>query len=106
MIALHVVLALYALAVGPLSRSGLLKMRYSKFRTGDGISGRLGMFLLYFLPLVALVPASWSYLPRATLVQWVLFAAIGGHFLKRCLEVLVVHKYSGPIDVWTVGTVT
>ncbi len=40
-----------------------------------------------------------------TLVQSLLFWAIVGHFAKRCLEVLFVHKYSGPIDLPTVAQI-
>jgi hypothetical protein len=108
MIVLHGVLGAFALAIGPLAKSGLLKMRYSKFRTGEGISGRTGMFILYFVPLVVLFLSAFAcgLLPGATALQWVLLGVVGGHFVKRCLEVLFVHVYSGPIDLMTVTMVS
>ncbi len=101
MIALHAVFALNAVGVGPMMRSGILKLRYSKFRTETGISGRTGMFVLYFVPLVVQAAVAAPYLGSATLIQWLVFGAVTLHFVKRCLEVLFVHSYSGPIDVPT-----
>jgi hypothetical protein len=106
MIALHAVLAINAVGVGPMLRAGPLKLRYSKFRSQTGISGRTGMFILYFVPLVVQAAVSAPYLGSATLIQWLVFGAVSLHFVKRCLEVMFVHSYSGPIDVPTTVMIT
>jgi hypothetical protein len=107
-IGLHAVLGAYAVVIGPLSSAGLLKMNYSKFRTGEGISSRVGMFILYFVPIVVLGISAFAFgvLPGATTVQLLLLGAVAVHFTKRCLEVFFVHVYSGPIDRVTVAMVT
>lgn len=94
--------AVLCLSFGVLERKGLLQLNYSKFRKEHGISSRLGMFLLYFLPLLVYVFASWPYMIEGTFIQWILWSAVVIHFGKRCLEVLLIHKYSGPIDLLTV----
>lgn len=76
--------------------------RYSKFRTGRGISSRQGMFIIYSMPGVVSFFFASRYLSQASMLQWALFLAITLHFVKRCLEVLYVHQYSGPIDLFSV----
>jgi very-long-chain enoyl-CoA reductase len=93
---------LLALSFGYFERKGLLQLNYSKFRKERGISSRLGMFVLYATPMLVYILVSQEYMAHASLMQWILWAAIVLHFAKRCLEVLFVHKYSGPIDVLTV----
>lgn len=93
--------ALLALGVGPAEYFGASMMNYSKFRTGAGISGRAGMAFLYFLPFVAITFMAWSYLPTATLLQWLVYLTVAFHFIKRVLESLFVHKYAGKIDLFT-----
>lgn len=94
--------SLLALSFGFLERKGLLQLNYSKFRKDQGMSSRKGMFLLYFMPALVYIMVSRDYMTQASLVQWVLWGAVVLHFGKRCLEVLYLHKYSGPIDVLTV----
>jgi very-long-chain enoyl-CoA reductase len=107
-IAVHAVFVIYALAIGPLVDAELLHMRYSKFRTGGGISSRAGMFILYFVPIVVLLVTAFlrGILPQASWMQGLLLVAVALHFSKRCLEVLFLHAYSGPIDRLTVALVT
>ncbi|MBN8580296.1 MAG: DUF1295 domain-containing protein [Anaerolineae bacterium] len=93
--------ALLALGVGPAEYFGASMMNYSKFRKGTGIPGRAGMVILYFLPFVAITWVAWSYLPTATLMQWLVYIAVAFHFIKRVLESLFVHKYAGKIDLPT-----
>ncbi|WP_141732731.1 methyltransferase [Oligoflexus tunisiensis] len=94
--------ALLCLGFGFLEKYGIVRLNYSKFRKSTGISSRTGMFLLYFVPMMVYALFSGPQLMEASLIQWILFAAVVGHFGKRCLEVLFLHKYSGPIDVFTV----
>jgi len=95
------VLALLALGMGLGEYAGFSTLKYSKFRVEKGLDSRLGMFLLYFVPLLAALGLSFGYSATVTLVQAIVLVAICGHFAKRCLEVLFLHKYSGPIDLAT-----
>ncbi|RPH56748.1 MAG: hypothetical protein EHM81_12675 [Chloroflexi bacterium] len=80
---------------------GLTTLKYSKFRAEKGIDSRAGMFFLYFTPLAAALGLALPYIAHPGLIQAIVLAATCGHFAKRCLEVLFVHKYSGPMDVLT-----
>ncbi|MCG2785039.1 MAG: 3-oxo-5-alpha-steroid 4-dehydrogenase [Anaerolineae bacterium] len=90
-----------ALSMGPFDYFGPMPMRYSKFRGEKGIFSRAGMFFLYFIPLLAALGFSIPYLTHPSLPQTILLLALLGHFAKRCLEVLFLHKYSGPMDFLT-----
>ena len=94
---------------------------YSKFAGAGGkaqFSSKWGMFLFYFPSfllglyfLVTSIPAdlSWAnlstigtfaesaHLPSVRMTVVSLLMTL--HFLKRCLEVLFVHKYSGTMDI-------
>ena len=87
---------------------GILSLGYSKFakqEQGYSLPSRLGMFLIYFPP-VLLFPGvlvanevtwtSWHMLVTALMML---------HFGKRCFETLFVHKYSGVMNGWTVVTI-
>lgn len=101
----YLLLLIIGLAIGPAEYYGLSNMKYSKFRAENGISSRLGMFILYFVPLLVYLGGMWWYFPTITTTQWLFTGAYVGHFAKRCLESLFLHKYSGPIDVMTVGQI-
>jgi 3-oxo-5-alpha-steroid 4-dehydrogenase len=105
-IAFYGTLALLAAAAGPMEYWGPLQLRYSKFRTASGVPSRIGMLILYAVPLAALLLSALPYLARPTLVQAVVFGAVFLHFLKRCIESLFLHKYSGPMAATTVLMVT
>ncbi|MCS6994069.1 MAG: 3-oxo-5-alpha-steroid 4-dehydrogenase [Anaerolineales bacterium] len=100
-IALYSGLALLSLGMGLGEALGLKMMKYSKFRPSAGWNPRAGMFFLYFLPILAALAFALPYLPTASLAQVIVLTAVLGHFAKRCLEVLFLHKYSGPIDPFT-----
>lgn len=100
-IVLYSFLTLLVLGVAPLELKGQAMMAYSKFRASKGISARLGMFILYFSPVVALYFSAKDYLSNATLIQWIVLASVFTHFAKRVLETLFLHRYSGPIDLFT-----
>lgn len=79
----------------------LMPMRYSKFRTANGVDTRIAMFVLYFMPLLAALGSALPDFAHPSLVQVLVLAALGGHFIKRCLEVLFLHRYSGPMELFT-----
>lgn len=100
-LALYAALTLLSVGMGAGEALGSTLMKYSKFRPQKGWHPRAGMFTLYFLPIVATVIAALPYLPSASLVQVIVLTTLITHFGKRCLEVLFLHKYSGPIDPFT-----
>ncbi len=100
-IILYGFLALLVIGVLPLELNGQAMMAYSKFRAARGISGRLGMFILYFTPIVALYVSARDYISNANLIQWIVLASVFIHFAKRVLEALFLHSYSGPIGLFT-----
>jgi hypothetical protein len=76
-----------------------LNMGYSKFAHGSklpSVPSKVGMFILYF-PSACVAAYAIATLPhaperlQAVVVAWMLFL----HFLKRCLEVLFLHRFSG-----------
>lgn len=78
--------------------------KYSKFAAGmPGIPSRRGMLIIYALGLLvslfALIAATRAEdpRPRALLVATMLVL----HYLKRELEVMLVHRYSGNLDLGT-----
>ena len=101
-IILYGFLAMVAISVGPLEYFGQAMMAYSKFRPASGISTRTGMVILYATPLAALVISALPYLSNPTAIQFLVFASVFIHFAKRVLESLFLHKYSGPIGIFTI----
>src|SRR3546814_9440821 len=67
--------------IGVAEISGWFQLEYSKFRpTQGGMSSRLGMFILYFVPIPTYLWFAASYLDHATTTQWLLSVAMVGHF--------------------------
>lgn len=79
-ILLYLALTLLAVGMGAGEWAGSTLLKYSKFRPEKGIDARLGMFALYFLPILAALGFSLPYLAAPTLVQTIVLAAILGHF--------------------------
>lgn len=98
---LYGLFAALVVLVGPLEYFGMSMMAYSKFRPSNGIPSRFGMTFLYFAPLVALIISAESYLSNPTMIQLIVFGAVFIHFGKRMLESLLLHRYSGPMGVFT-----
>jgi steroid 5-alpha reductase family enzyme len=104
-IAFYGVFGVFAVLLGFLDYYEWWAMRYSKFNTKAGVPSRIGMFILYFLPVIISSALAWNYLPKASLTQWIIFAVVILHFVKRTLEVLFVHKYSGSMEPLTFGVI-
>lgn len=101
----YIAFGLFAVLLGPLDYFEWLPMRYSKFGTEKGVPSRLGMIILYGLPLIVATVAAQPYLSTATTVQWIVYGIVMLHFAKRTLEVLFVHKYSGKIQPLSLGII-
>ncbi len=104
-IAFYLVFGVFALCIGFADYYEWMPLRYSKFAVGKGVPSRLGMFFLYFAPIVAATICASPYLPAASLIQWVVYGAIMFHFAKRVLEALFLHKYSGHMQVFSMGVI-
>ncbi|MFN3490849.1 MAG: DUF1295 domain-containing protein [Anaerolineales bacterium] len=100
-IILYGALAFLVIGVAPLELNGKAMMAYSKFRAARGIPARAGMFILYFMPIVALYFSAKDYISNATVIQWIVVLSVFIHFAKRVLETLFLHRYSGPIGLFT-----
>jgi len=101
----YVAFGLFAVLLGPLDYFEWLPMRYSKFGTEKGVPSRLGMTILYGLPLIVATVAALPYLPSANTIQWIVYSIVMLHFAKRTFEVLFVHKYSGKIQPLTLSII-
>ncbi|XP_043702985.1 3-oxo-5-alpha-steroid 4-dehydrogenase 1-like [Telopea speciosissima] len=112
--------SLMSLAYGGYSEVKGKNMQYSKFWNVNNLqkkktligkeevtelSGRTGMFILYTPAFLAGV-VSFSIFPDEGLRFMLVDAALTIHFLKRILEVLFIHKYSGKMVLDTVIPIT
>jgi len=77
-------------------------LKYSKFAPEGMVPARLGWFLMYFTPMVFYI-AIWCYTgqPNSDYDLLVLGMYVL-HFVKRCTETLIVHKYSKDCCLQTV----
>lgn len=80
-------------------------MGYEKFRAMKGIPPRLGMTLVYGLPLVALIAGGLPYLTAPDVYQAAVFTTLLAHFAKRLLESWFLHKYSRSTNPLAAGFV-
>ena len=85
--------------------NNLLNFAYSKFGIKDqksAIPSKVGMLILYFVPLLSFMYVSWAVLLHISWYHTIISLLIIGHFSKRCLETLYIHKYSGFMSLPTV----
>ncbi len=88
---------LVAAAVYYLESSDRFHLAYSKFRKGGGLPTRIGMLIIYGLPLLTAVVCYNAMFRPDSVYHIVLFVAFVAHFGKRIVEVLFVHRYSKPM---------
>lgn len=77
--------------------SGRLQLAYGKFRQGGKLSTRTAMLIIYTPALIVYIlgfMANMGLNTVYTAYHILLLIAVAGHFLKRDLEVLFVHRYS------------
>ncbi len=89
-----------------LEGSGKFRLGYSKFRKGAGISTRLAMFLIYFIPLAVYAGGWYARGMPSSMYHLALLSAFTLHFGKRVLESLFLHKYSRPMGLVTTIMIT
>src|SRR4030067_2130163 len=87
-IVFYIAFGTFALLTGFVEYYELIPLRYSKFGTERGIPSRMGMFILYFLPIIIATVCALPYLSTATALQRIVLSAILFHFGKRILGVL------------------
>lgn len=92
---------LLAVAIYYLESSDRFHLAYSKFRKGGGLPTRIGMLIIYGLPLLTAVVCYNAMFRPDSAYHVVLFAAFVAHFGKRVVEVLFVHRYSKPMGPGT-----
>ena len=90
-IAVQLVLAA-VLVVGEVS--GRLRLPYSKFGTGVGVTSRTGLALAYTTPIIIYI-AFWieGGAPQSP-YHLIVLGAFLLHFIRRILEILFVNSYS------------
>ena len=91
-----------------LEGTSILNFQYSKFGVRDeskGISSKVGMFTLYFVPLVSFCCIAYPIMLNTSWYHSTIAALMVVHFSKRCLETLYIHKYSGYMSKITVAVI-
>jgi very-long-chain enoyl-CoA reductase len=86
--------------------TGITSIRYSKFRRGTGMSMRRGTLIFDGIPVLLAIGYGMTIAATATSTQRIVSILLVLHFGKRCLEALFVHRYSGPIDHFSVFQIT
>ena len=105
-IILYLGFALTGITLVYLAYHDLWTLQYSKFVKNGEIPSRMGMFILYFLPIVTATVTAWPYLSSANVIQWIVYSAVVFHFGKRVLETLFLHKYSGKMAVLSIISIS
>lgn len=105
-IVFYICWTIFAVSFGFLDYYGTMTIGYSKFASGKGLPSRIGMLIVYSVPILVITLCALPYLQHATLMQWTVYAALMTHFGKRVLESLFLHKYSGTMDALAVGIIS
>ncbi|TGN17601.1 hypothetical protein [Leptospira idonii] len=88
-----------------LEYTGKFNLPYSKFAENKGVSPKIGMFLVYFLPILGYLSTQ-DHLTNLSPFQKLTLITFCFHFAKRCLEVLFLHKFSGKMGITGVVLIT
>jgi len=72
-IALYIFFGIYAISFGFLDYFAVMQLHYSKFAAEKGVPSRVGMIIVYVLPIVAVTICAIPYLQTATLMQWTVY---------------------------------
>lgn len=95
----------FGIVVFYLESTGKFNLPYSKFASSEGISPRIGMFIIYFIPILGYASTVPNWKLQSS-YQIILFLIFTFHFAKRCLEVLFLHQFSGKIGIIGVIVIT
>ncbi|MCC5815790.1 MAG: hypothetical protein JJT78_13640 [Leptospira sp.] len=101
--AFYIVLAIVAFVS---ESSGKFNLPYSKFASNKGINPRIGMFIIYFLPILIYLTSWINAGTPSSLYHILCLVVFIVHFGKRCLEVLFLHRFSGKIGLSGVILIT
>ncbi len=93
------VLVGFGVVYGLLEYQGRFRLSYSKFNQGGAIPSRIGMLVIYALPMFFYLLCYVATAGERHLYHQLVLAAVVGHFLKRCLETLFLHRYSGHLSL-------
>ncbi|TGL58111.1 DUF1295 domain-containing protein [Leptospira ognonensis] len=96
---------LFGFFVFYLESSGKFNLPYSKFASNRGISPKVGMFFIYFIPILGYVSTIGKLSSLSPYHLLLLFVFVF-HFGKRCLEVIFLHQFSGKIGLIGVIIIT
>lgn len=97
----HIFCAVAAILIPVSDYFNVFVLQYSKFRPANGINARLGMFIIYFPSVIVAFVFGLPYLKGISVVQTIVLSMPILHYAKRTLETLFLHKYSGPIDLFS-----
>jgi very-long-chain enoyl-CoA reductase len=77
-------------------------MSYSKFRKGNNFSSKVGMTIIYLIPLLVYYYSYMLFKFPSSIYHYSLLTFVTIHFGKRILEVLFLHKFSGGMSLFSV----
>lgn len=89
---------LFGLIIFNSESKGKYNLPYSKFASTKGISPKIGMFIIYFIPILAYL-SQVNFSKELSFYHLFIFIFFVIHFGKRCLEVLFLHRFSAKIGI-------
>lgn len=84
----------------------IFQLQYSKFRGKGSFSSRKGMLLIYGLPILSYLYIYFQAGMPVDAYHLIMLFLVCGHFLKRVLEVLFLHKFSATVGLLSVLIIT